>query len=243
MQVLASISDDCQVKLWNIKSIQKDHESSNGFIEQFMTLRGHSGPIMSITGSQQDTDKLLFTAGQEGIIRVWNAPENAGDEKFPTTNGRNHCVAVLDDSVSEPVWQVQYHPFTNMLLSLKSEKLIQVWDCKDIVEKAKSYSHGDVEKCKADFLKLTSPMKEFSFDEAAKDAVPTSCSWLPTDSNLFVVGFSSGQVAFFDYKTGKVQHSADLESEVVSITSHELQSVIVTGHLDGNIKVYDFSTK
>jgi WD40 repeat protein len=33
LKVLASASVDCQVKLWNVKSIQKDYESSNGFLE------------------------------------------------------------------------------------------------------------------------------------------------------------------------------------------------------------------
>ena len=84
---MASASDDCQVKLWNIKTIQKDYETSNGFLEQFMTLRGHTGPLMSITGPKQSSDskveKLLFTAGSEGAIRVWNMPDQSIDEKYP----------------------------------------------------------------------------------------------------------------------------------------------------------------
>ena len=49
-------------------------------------------------------DKVLFTSDVEGMIRVWNMPEPNNDEKFPTTNGRNYCVALLNDSVNEPVW-------------------------------------------------------------------------------------------------------------------------------------------
>lgn len=46
-----------------------------------MTLRGHKGPLMSITGPEQNNEspnanRLLFTAGVEGDIRVWNIPEN-----------------------------------------------------------------------------------------------------------------------------------------------------------------------
>jgi hypothetical protein len=73
-----------------------------------MTLRGHTGPLMSITGPKQVSDekveRLLFTAGTEGVIRVWNMPDSQVDEKYPQTSGRNYCVGVLSDNVSEPVW-------------------------------------------------------------------------------------------------------------------------------------------
>jgi WD40 repeat protein len=67
-----------------------------------MTLRGHTSALLSMTGPCED--KVLFTSDAEGMIRVWNMPEPNNDEKFPTTNGRNYCVALLNDSVNEPVW-------------------------------------------------------------------------------------------------------------------------------------------
>lgn len=51
-----------------------------------MTLRGHTGSLMSITGPKQLDDKverLLFTAGSEGVIRVWNTPDSNLEEKYP----------------------------------------------------------------------------------------------------------------------------------------------------------------
>ena len=71
-------------------------------MESYITLRGHSGPLMSITGSrlksinasegnnrvdsqndQEKINRLIFTGGGEGVIRVWNIPEAVKDEKFP----------------------------------------------------------------------------------------------------------------------------------------------------------------
>ena len=208
-QVMASASDDCQVKLWNIKSIQKDYETSNGFLEQYMTLRGHTGPLMSITGPKQVSDekveRLLFTAGTEGVIRVWNMPDSQVDEKYPQTSGRNYCVGVLSDNVSEPVWQIEYHSFANLLLSIKSDNLVQVWDCKSLAEKATTYEHSNVEKCKADFMNISEPMKQYVFEVDGKKPSPTCCSWLPSDSNLFAIGYNSGHLVIFDYKSGQVQ--------------------------------------
>ena len=92
-------------------------------MESYITLRGHSGPLMSIAGnrlksvnpsegnnrleSQSDQEKinrLIFTGGGEGVIRVWNIPEAVKDEKFPLTDGKNYCVGIWTDNVAEPYW-------------------------------------------------------------------------------------------------------------------------------------------
>lgn len=84
LDVLATVGEDSQVKLWDINSINKRYEEQNGFIEPFMTLRGHTGPINSITGPKiqgeansdvnQAISRLIYTAGNDGCIRVWNIP-------------------------------------------------------------------------------------------------------------------------------------------------------------------------
>ena len=52
LQTLATSSDDCQIKLWNFSNIQRQFEARNGFLEPLMTLRGHSAPVLTITGSE-----------------------------------------------------------------------------------------------------------------------------------------------------------------------------------------------
>ena len=260
LQVIASASDDCQVKIWNIKGIQKDHEVSEGFLESYITLRGHTGPLMSITGTRlqarnpqgdnqsegEKINRLIFTAGGEGVIRVWNIPEAVKDDKFPQTDGRNYCVGIWSDKIAEPYWQLSYHPFADLLLAIKADKYIQFWDCKDVIEKAAKYDPLDLDQCKADMSTQDSPLKEYAFEADGKSPAPTCCSWLPTDSNLFVVGYRSSHIAIFDYTTAKVENfhkfasGAEEDSEVVCMDSHELQPVIVTGHLDGNLNVFEF---
>ena len=49
-------------------------------------------------------------------------------------------------------------------------------------------------------------MREFHFElEDGKKCVPTCCSWLLTDSNMFAVGFETSHVVFFDHNTGNVE--------------------------------------
>jgi len=45
-----SVADDSQIKLWNLKNIQKQFDSEKGQLESFATLRGHTGALTSITG-------------------------------------------------------------------------------------------------------------------------------------------------------------------------------------------------
>lgn len=59
---MASVSEDCTVKLWSFKKIQESYNDKEGNIEPFFTMRGHTGPLFSVTGS----NNLLFTAGMEG---------------------------------------------------------------------------------------------------------------------------------------------------------------------------------
>lgn len=80
---MATISEDCMVKLWNLSDMDRKfaEASSNetASMEPYLTLRGHTGPLLcatSITDASRESENknLLFTAGIEGHIRVWNIP-------------------------------------------------------------------------------------------------------------------------------------------------------------------------
>lgn len=160
LHVLASVSEDCQVHLWNLKNIATEsdrivssHEQLN--LESFCTLRGHKGAIYSVTGihgvgalkgDSADTekhsslDRVLFTAGQEGVIKVWSTPnDQRKDDKYPVTKGVTYQIGELGQSSNEPqdvpIWCLRYNSFTHKLLSIKYDNLIQVWNCGEFVEK------------------------------------------------------------------------------------------------------------
>ena len=85
VDAMATISEDCMVKLWNLSDMDRKYAeastSENIRMEPYMTLRGHTGPLLcsaSVADSARNTPNknLLFTAGIEGIIRVWSIPSN-----------------------------------------------------------------------------------------------------------------------------------------------------------------------
>ena len=235
IQILATASEDCQIKLWNVKNIQKDYQNTNQFLESFATLRGHTGPIFTITGPNNadnaKTGRLIFTGGSEGVIRAWNMPLLLKDEQYPTTNGKSFCVGVWSDNIAEPVWQLQYHPFTDYLLSIKSDNIIQVWDCNEIAKSSENYD--ETKFSAANVNKNDKPFKEYVFEVDGKQPIATCCTWLPADTNLFAVGFDSSQVAIFDYQSGMLQFAEEFKevsSPISYMVAHEMQSVIVIGH-------------
>lgn len=64
---MVSVSEDCLMKVWDIN----DFGGSN--VLPYSTIRSHTGPIFTITGS----DELVFTGGMEGAIRAWSIPIKA----------------------------------------------------------------------------------------------------------------------------------------------------------------------
>ena len=75
IDAMASISEDCTVKLWSLKAgIEQIYAESEGNLEPYITLRGHTGPLFSVSGGHPRHKRVVFTAGSEGVIRAWNMP-------------------------------------------------------------------------------------------------------------------------------------------------------------------------
>ena len=75
IDTMVSISEDCTVKLWSLKGLEQQYEETEGNPEPYITIRGHTGPLFSITGPNNSHDKVIFTAGSEGVIRAFNIPQ------------------------------------------------------------------------------------------------------------------------------------------------------------------------
>jgi len=69
-KVLATVSEDCMIKLWNLTDLEQRWTESKGNVEPYLTLRGHTGPLFCSSGRSD----LLFTAGLEGVVKMWQIP-------------------------------------------------------------------------------------------------------------------------------------------------------------------------
>jgi striatin 1/3/4 len=136
-ETLATVSEDCMVKLWAVDDeLEHRYIKSDGNLEPYMTLRGHTGPLLSVTGpgqsrKSQKNSNLLFTAGDEGCIRVWDVPTISEVNQYgDTKDGKNYCVGVWSDENSrEAIWDLQYHAFQDLLLSISANTSVLIWNC------------------------------------------------------------------------------------------------------------------
>jgi len=100
--ILASVSEDCLVKLWNVK----EEEIS----EPYLTLRGHVDPIFSICQAiSPDKEKLICTAGSGGQVRVWQPPKPSNVIPYGPNEDKYYEVACWN-AHNEIIWQLLSHP-------------------------------------------------------------------------------------------------------------------------------------
>jgi len=126
------------VKLWNMQDMESKYAENDGNLEPYLTLRGHTGPLLAVTGPSENSaagsssknSSLLFTAGIEGCIRVWDVPSISEVNSYGNTfEGKNYCVAMWTDTEQEAFWDIKYHPFQDLLLSISAKNSICVWNC------------------------------------------------------------------------------------------------------------------
>ena len=138
LDTMASISEDCMVKLWNLAEMEKLYSYTDGNPEPFLTLRGHTGPLLAVTGLTENrkgsqNENLLFTAGIEGSIKVWSTPSVSDVNQYGSTfDGKNYCIGTWADTEQEAIWALKYHPYQDLLLAISANNAINVWDCSQL---------------------------------------------------------------------------------------------------------------
>lgn len=109
--MLATVSEDCMVKLWDVRKFANANDSTH--LEPYFTLRYHAGPLFTVTGNQQGEAmspyNLLYTAGSEGIIRVWNPPHPDEINSNGPVGGKNFCISVWN-AHADVIWDLCHHP-------------------------------------------------------------------------------------------------------------------------------------
>ena len=131
--MLCTVSDDAMVNLWSLENERP---------ESHFTLRGHKGPVYAVTGASEN-DKLIFTAGAEGLIKIWMIPEFEKGERAPSTSGRSFCVGEWKSSANptteDSYIALSYAPMQNYFLAAKLGGSVELWDCKEQLKKAANY--------------------------------------------------------------------------------------------------------
>jgi len=182
--VLASISEDCLVKLWNLKDMKPEE------FEPYYTLRGHTAPLFTICQNKQNSsESLIYTAGAEGHIRVWEIPSPSTIVPYSKTDGKNFCVGIWK-AHEEPIWQLLTHPTNDFLLSVSADSTIALWKILTTAQNIEKMSKEIQDK----------PIKTYQCNGPKKEGVliPTCASFVPSNLSSFIAGYKTPYLVYYD---------------------------------------------
>ena len=167
-------------------------------MEPYLTLRGHTGPILSIGtmegGSSEagnSVDSMIFSSGVNGDIHLWRVPHRREVEPYGAVIN-NQCQLAMWEQAHEnqPIWALRLNSAGN-LLSVGSDASVALWQApnsNDLQVKSQSALNDPTEFLLGRFRK-TGNLGHF--------LTPTSATWLP-GNDKFAISYRENIFSIYD---------------------------------------------
>ena len=185
---LVSVSEDCLIKVWSLDNLMYNYQNED--ISPYLNLRGHTGPLFCAT---QGKDNLIYTGGNESLIRIWNIlPSNeinslkSNDELIKLNLGY-----FQDNDEKEIYWDLKHHPKDNLLVSLSSSGKISFWETNNYEIYIQLFNQGKTNWNKSYKYKKSCYISD-------ENAIPTCCEYMPQDNNKLLIGFNDVTLSLLD---------------------------------------------
>ena len=185
---LVSVSEDCLIKVWSLDNLMYNYQNED--ISPYLNLRGHTGPLFCAT---QGKDNLIYTGGNESLIRIWNIlPSNeinslkSNDELIKLNLGY-----FQDNDEKEIYWDLKHHPKDNLLVSLSSSGKISFWETNNYENYIQLFNKGKTNWNKSYKYKKSCYISD-------ENAIPTCCEYMPQDNNKLLIGFNDVTLSLLD---------------------------------------------
>ena len=245
---LVSVSEDCVIKVWSMENIM--YNNQNDDITPYLNLRGHTGPIFCVTHGK---DNLIYTAGNENLIRIWNILPSSEINSFHSNDEitkLNLGYFQENDNEKEIYWDLKHHPTENLLVSLSSKGKVTFWETNNYENLIQSFNQGKTNWYKSHKYKRSCYIND-------ENAIPTCCEFLPQDNNKLLIGFNDVTLSLLDinknvfishynlfnnstYKNNNNRNIDRLLFQINCIFCYDSIPCAFTGLEDGFIKLIDF---
>ena len=185
---LVSVSEDCLIKVWSLDNLMYNYQNED--ISPYLNLRGHTGPLFCAT---QGKDNLIYTGGNESLIRIWNIlPSNeinslkSNDELIKLNLGY-----FQDNDEKEIYWDLKHHPKDNLLVSLSSSGKISFLETNNYEDYIQLFNQGKTNWNKSYKYKKSCYISD-------ENAIPTCCEYMAQDNNKLLIGFNDVTLSLLD---------------------------------------------
>jgi len=142
-------------------------------------------------------DEILFTGAEDGIL-VWRVLDPEAADQFGDNLDKIHSpIGVIDEHGDEPVWSLDFHKQSPLLLSASSDETIKLHQVH--LDESGAFSSEVV--------------KEFVHRTQDGIEMPTSLTWVNSQINTFLATYSRALLCSFDYMTGKITNTMKITTE------------------------------
>ncbi|KZT74248.1 WD40 repeat-like protein [Daedalea quercina L-15889] len=232
---LATGGDDMTVKIWrvDVASLASSASRSTTEIEPQLTLRGHSAAITRLVHAP--SKQLLYSASLDSSIRIWALPPSSHTTYAPydATRARGELIGHTD-----AVWDLALARDESTLISCGAEGAVKVWD-------VSGPSGGGSLKLSWSYDGLDAGEPQSEGDAPGATAVEA----IKTDLKKVAVAYQNAVIKIFEIETGKelmrlqTEPAEDgISSQANSIVSHPTMPLLITGHEDKHIRIFDILT-
>ncbi|CCM03841.1 uncharacterized protein FIBRA_05990 [Fibroporia radiculosa] len=233
---LATGGDDTTVKIWrvDVAGLASSASRPTTEVEPQLTLRGHSAAITRLVHAP--SKQLLYSASLDSSIRIWALPPSSHTTYAPydATRARGELIGHTD-----AVWDLALVRDESTLISCGAEGAVKVWD-------VSGPSGGGSLRLTWSYDGLD-PQEDSLTESDAPGA--TAVEAIKTDLKKVAVAYQNAMIKIFDIESGKelarMQAESEegaLSSQVNSIASHPTMPLLITGHEDKHIRIFDIVT-
>jgi WD40 repeat protein len=222
--VIVTASDDSLVKVFQPNRLDSPH-----------VLRGHDGPVHCV---DIRPDGMVVSGGADGRLIAWRTDRLASLDPFPPFDTLTVALSpsVVESSHSDCIWDVKFHPATDMPLiaAAGADGRVSVWRISETLSGQFFLTDASGERV------------HITLRSESGGSRPSVVCWHPTDDSKLIAGFTDGTVCLFDVKEEKLIRWGSVESgidaAILSMAGVQESSSILIGQADEHIRGIDFNS-
>jgi len=203
-------------------SLQKNTQGKKGNISDLEPVYTFRGHSGAVLCCVINSNgSVCYSGGMDSTIQCWNLPSLNIDLFGPYDPNLIGETLVAHTDV---VWDLAYHIDTDHLLSCSADGTCKLWNPSSKSPLVQTYS--------------------------SEDGIPTSVSFINTDTGQIAASYTNENCVLFDMETCKPvvtftpdkSYAGSVPSQINKVVSHPTYPMVITAHEDRHIRFFDINS-